>query len=285
MNNTGNNPYDPDLTAEQEKLISKLTNDDLIRIDLMLLSDASINRRKAARLIATAMMRLKDDYIGIPDVFYARRIMKMVDDGYLEAFGNLRRMRFSEVKLTDKTYDFKISEKAQKEFEMRESHFFAESEIFFNNQQYNNSIEVLKKGLKLYPKSVKLNKTCAFVYFKIDDYEKAFRYLDKAISYDVSDSHLPYIKGGWKFELGLYKESIVEFSKIIDLNKAHFNDTIYHYRAMAYMYLSEYEKALHDYELIPKDGYDMGLYSRGKNDNYLSKDDLYDSINSLRKQK
>jgi len=283
MNNTSDNPYDPDLTEEQEKLVSKLTNDDLIRIDLMLLSDASTNRRKVARLIVTAMMRLKDDYIGIPDVFYARRIMKMVEDGYLEAFGNLRRMRFSEVKLTDKTYNLKISKKAQKEFEIRESSFFAKSEISFNNQEYNDSIEILKKGLELYPKSVKLNKTCAFVYFKINDYEKAFRYLDKAISYDVSDSHLPYIKGGWKFELGLYKESIVEFSKIIDLDKPHFNDTIYHYRAMAYMYLGEYEKALHDYELIPKDGYDMGLYSRGENDNFLSKDELHDSINSLRK--
>jgi len=281
MNNTSTNPYDPDLTQEQEKLVSKLTNDDLIRIDLMLLSDASVHRRKVARLIGTAMMRLKDDYIGIPDVFYARRIMKMVDDGYLEAYGNLRRMRFSEVKLTEKTYNFKISKKAQKEFETRESHFFAESEILFDNKQYNHSIETLTHGLKLYPESVKLNKTCAFVYFKIKDYKKAFIYLDKAINYDVADSTLPYIKGGWKFELGLYKEAIVEFSKIINLNQSYFNDTIYQYRAMAYMYLGEYEKALNDYRLIPKDGYDIGLYSRGKNNNLVSKEVLFERINTL----
>jgi hypothetical protein len=35
---------------------------------------------------------------GIPDVYYAERVRALVDRGLIESVGNLRRMRFSEVR-------------------------------------------------------------------------------------------------------------------------------------------------------------------------------------------
>ena len=45
------------------------------------------------------MSGLTNRVIGIPDVFYAQRVRKLVEDGHLEAQGNLAYMRYSEVRL------------------------------------------------------------------------------------------------------------------------------------------------------------------------------------------
>jgi hypothetical protein len=45
------------------------------------------------------MLQFKGRYGGIPDVYYGRRIGELVAAGALESQGNLRRMRFSEVRL------------------------------------------------------------------------------------------------------------------------------------------------------------------------------------------
>ena len=38
----------------------------------------------------------------VPDLFYAERLRKLVQDGKLESQGNLHYMRFSEVRLPEK---------------------------------------------------------------------------------------------------------------------------------------------------------------------------------------
>ena len=87
------------LTFEQKARAARLTANQLERIDQCLLSQASRNWQKVARIIGQTMMVVGSEFPGLPDVFYSSRIKHLVKSGVLEAVGNLDRMRFSEVRL------------------------------------------------------------------------------------------------------------------------------------------------------------------------------------------
>ena len=90
---------DPTLTAQQQATVDQLTESELKAIDKALLSNATDRWRKVAMVIGSTMMHLPDRVPGIPDVFYAERVRKLVEHGLLESQGNLTYMRFSEVRL------------------------------------------------------------------------------------------------------------------------------------------------------------------------------------------
>ena len=96
---------DPPLTPEQEARVSLLSDDDLERIDKMLLSNAGPRWRKVAFIVGSTMNDLPKSAPGIPDVFYAQRVRRLVEMGQLEAFGNLDFMRYSEVRLSSSMDD------------------------------------------------------------------------------------------------------------------------------------------------------------------------------------
>ena len=88
---------DPPLTAEQMRVVSRLSKSDLAEMDRVLLSRTDGRWRKTAFIVAGAMAdiaRLE----GVPDVFFAGRVKRLVSDGRLEAKGDLNYMRFSEVR-------------------------------------------------------------------------------------------------------------------------------------------------------------------------------------------
>ncbi|WP_444897044.1 DUF3658 domain-containing protein [Microbulbifer sp. SSSA005] len=92
-------PFDPDLTPEQEELVGKLSDKEIEEIDHALISSAGKHYRKVAMVVAMAMSDLEQKIEGIPDVFYSQRVSTLVAQGKLMSQGNLKRMRFSEVKL------------------------------------------------------------------------------------------------------------------------------------------------------------------------------------------
>ena len=85
-------------TAAEFKIINKLTADQIKKIDEVLLTNAAPQWRKVARVVGSAMMQLRGEYPGLPDVYYSARIVGLVAAGKLQSQGNLRRMRFSEVR-------------------------------------------------------------------------------------------------------------------------------------------------------------------------------------------
>src|SRR5437899_3018654 len=95
---TPDDDQDRDLTEQEALLIADLPAELVTRIDDALLAKATPQFQKVARIIVE-MMRSFPDRPGIPDVYYAQRIAKLVNAGLLESQGNLRRMRFSEVRL------------------------------------------------------------------------------------------------------------------------------------------------------------------------------------------
>ena len=87
------------LTDEQEARVSRLTPQEVSQIDAALMSHAVPQWRKVAMIVGLAMQESKNQPGDVPDVFYSRRVAHLVSDGKLVAFGDLRRMRYSEVKL------------------------------------------------------------------------------------------------------------------------------------------------------------------------------------------
>src|SRR5262249_6978574 len=89
---------DAPLSPEEEAEARLLTPADIERIDRTLLSHASLEYRKVARVIGWTMMELYKE-IKVPDGFYTQRLKVLVAAGLLEADGDLNRMRYSEVRL------------------------------------------------------------------------------------------------------------------------------------------------------------------------------------------
>ena len=87
------------LTKEQRKLADSLSKEDLEDIDNMLISQASSQWRKVARIIGFSMMDFGDKYTKLPDTFFLERVKRLVEEQKLESQGNLNKMRFSEVRL------------------------------------------------------------------------------------------------------------------------------------------------------------------------------------------
>lgn len=91
----------PPLTDDQQERVGKLTDEELQKIDDALIADASTQFRKVARIVGMAIGANRDSIPNVPDIFYASRVRKLVEEGRLISQGNLDHMRFSEVKLPD----------------------------------------------------------------------------------------------------------------------------------------------------------------------------------------
>ncbi len=95
----GEAQQDPDLTDEAKSKVALLTNRQLEEIDAALLANANKKWCKVAKLVAVSMEAIPNVVPGIPDIFYAQRIRKLVTAGKLESQGDIRSMRYSEVRL------------------------------------------------------------------------------------------------------------------------------------------------------------------------------------------
>lgn len=90
---------DRELTQEELKLVATLSDAQLAEIDEMLLSHVHPKySRKVAYLVGATMSDLPNRVKGIPDVFYSKRVARLVELGKLVADGNLNYMRYSEVR-------------------------------------------------------------------------------------------------------------------------------------------------------------------------------------------
>lgn len=96
---------DPPLTLEEEAKVAQLTEGEIVAIDQILMTNAKSRWRKVAMVVGITMSDLKNRIPGIPDLYYAQRIRKLVEAGRLESQGNLAYMRFSEVRLPGKMHN------------------------------------------------------------------------------------------------------------------------------------------------------------------------------------
>ncbi len=90
---------DPPLSNEEIVIVNRLNEEDIKKIDQALLSNSSQNWSKVARIVGSVMLNHAERIPGIPDIYYAQRICHLVEQGMLEAQGNLAYMRYSEVRI------------------------------------------------------------------------------------------------------------------------------------------------------------------------------------------
>ncbi len=86
------------LDDEEIDAIAALSDADIAAIDHAILSHLSGHWKKTAFVVAQAMYFYPDKYDAIPDVFYGRRVLALATEGLIDAQGNLRNMRVSEIR-------------------------------------------------------------------------------------------------------------------------------------------------------------------------------------------
>lgn len=91
------------LNPELEAVVAGLSEEFIRKVDFALLSQAKPWWQKVAMLIGLILRAEELRILELPDIFYAGRIRKLVEAGKLEAMGNLDNMRFSEVRLPDRS--------------------------------------------------------------------------------------------------------------------------------------------------------------------------------------
>ncbi|AJQ95079.1 DUF3658 domain-containing protein [Gynuella sunshinyii] len=89
----------PELNQEQKQAIASLTPEDIKRIDEELMSFATNRFQKVANIVGLFMLQSERHEPSIPDVFYGERIKILANAGLLESQGNLKFMRYSEVRI------------------------------------------------------------------------------------------------------------------------------------------------------------------------------------------
>ena len=89
----------PPLSTEEQSVVAKLTDADLQIIDAAIMANSSNRWLKVAMVVWQTEKALSDRYRGLSYIFYARRLIHLVDEGRLESQGNLEYMRFSEVRI------------------------------------------------------------------------------------------------------------------------------------------------------------------------------------------
>lgn len=94
---------DRHLTPEEEFRVSKLRAKDLKSIDAALLAEASTSERKISWVVGKTMKNLGDRFSGIPDIFFARRVRKLIGEGKLEVADDPEYIRLSEVRRSRKS--------------------------------------------------------------------------------------------------------------------------------------------------------------------------------------
>lgn len=98
MNTDDQDDLNVQLDEEDLLAIEALTDMDVAAIDEAILSLLSERWQKTALVVSKAMYAYPDKYDDIPDVFYGQRVVELASRGLLEANGNVRQLRFSEVR-------------------------------------------------------------------------------------------------------------------------------------------------------------------------------------------
>jgi hypothetical protein len=89
----------PELTQEEIECVSKITDEALEKIDTALLSYTNCQFQKVAKIVGIFMTESKLHNAGVPDIFYGQRIETLCDRALLQFKGNLKFMRYCEVRM------------------------------------------------------------------------------------------------------------------------------------------------------------------------------------------
>jgi tetratricopeptide (TPR) repeat protein len=120
-----------------------------------------------------------------------------------------------------------------------------QAESLFNNGKYNEIIALLPDEVLDKLNNADLYARLAWVYIKLNNFDKVLEYANKAISIDPNNSSGYRQRGVALFHKGESEKSFADFDKAVELNK-NFAEA-YYSRALSWSYLGDYNKAIEDY--------------------------------------
>ncbi len=88
------------LSAEDAIIVGRLSEIDIEKIDQWLLQNITTQWQKVAMVVAKAIGESDREELltNVPDVFFGMRVKALVSEGKVISQGNLKKMRFSEIK-------------------------------------------------------------------------------------------------------------------------------------------------------------------------------------------
>ncbi|MEE9344701.1 MAG: DUF3658 domain-containing protein [Methylococcales bacterium] len=88
------------MSEDEIKIVNFLSEEDRDKIDQWLLKNISSNWQKVAMVVAKAIEESdqNDELTDVPDIYFGMRVEELVKKGKIISQGNLKKMRFSEVK-------------------------------------------------------------------------------------------------------------------------------------------------------------------------------------------
>lgn len=93
----------PPLSSEEASAFAQLSPGEVAEIDEAILLCVHSRWQKLAMVVGLALEKLRGQYPQFSEVFYSERVSALAKQGRLESRGNLCYMRFSEVRLPDKS--------------------------------------------------------------------------------------------------------------------------------------------------------------------------------------
>lgn len=155
----------------------------------------------------------------------------------------------------------------------------SESKKLSENGYYNKALILIEKALHINPNYYELHMEQGYLYSFIKEQKKAIDALSRAIALsDKTIISLYFRRADYQLGKGLYNGAIDDFSVVINSNNEYYKYSAYNMRAMAFVYIEEYQSALKDFNALPDD-YDIGLLFKKGNFNYLTKGELFYRIN------
>lgn len=95
----------PLMTADQQDTADALSIAELKAIDLAILTEAGPRWSKVARIVGNLMSGWPEFSKNIPAQLYVQRIERLAGRGELDSAGDIRRIRYSEVRLSGRSVD------------------------------------------------------------------------------------------------------------------------------------------------------------------------------------
>ena len=100
----------PPLSPEEVSAFAHLSQRDIAAIDDAILSCVLPRWRKVAAVVSVVEEKLRRRYPQFSYVFYAERIRLLAKQARLDSQGDLRYMRFSEVRLPEETNQVRLNQ-------------------------------------------------------------------------------------------------------------------------------------------------------------------------------
>ena len=129
--------------------------------------------------------------------------------------------------------------------------YLTQYDIAYKMKNYEESLKILDKGLLLFPDAFELYAEKSTVYNRLKQREKAFQCLNKVL--ELIPNHIPtsFRLGRWLLEDGEYDSSIKYLSIVIESKDNYYLDAAFYFRAISFLKLKLYKKAMKDYIQLP----------------------------------